>query len=187
LCFVVDREFAVTSITDGIPVLSTEEFGRRHPGAPVFVAIGDPQQRQQSVARLQTAGHSFPPLISSRAMLSDSVQYEDGVIVFPGATVTVNVKLRQHVHLNVNCSISHDVEIGEYTSVSPGTHVCGHVTIGRRVFIGAGACVTNGSQGSPLTIGDDAVIAAGACVICSAAAGAKIGGVPARSLSGSRE
>jgi sugar O-acyltransferase (sialic acid O-acetyltransferase NeuD family) len=179
LRFVVDREFAVTSIANGIPVLSTEEFGRRHLGAPVFVAIGDPYQRQRSVARLQTDGHHFPPLISSRAILSDSVQYEEGVIVFPGATVTVSVKLRQHVHLNVNCSISHDVEIGDFTSVSPGATVCGHVVLGQRVFVGTGACIINGADGAPLVIGDDAVIAAGACVIRPVAPGARVGGVPA--------
>jgi sugar O-acyltransferase (sialic acid O-acetyltransferase NeuD family) len=182
LRFVVDPEFAVTTIVDGISVLSTEEFGRSHPRAAVFVAIGDPHQRQRNVARLQTAGHCFPPLISCRAILSPSAQYEEGVMVFPGATVTVNVKLGSHVHLNVNCSISHDVEIGPFTSVSPGVHVCGHVTIGHRVFVGAGACVINGEEGRPVAIGDDVVIAAGACVIRSVAPGAKVGGVPAYPL-----
>jgi sugar O-acyltransferase (sialic acid O-acetyltransferase NeuD family) len=182
LRFVVDPEFAVAAIVNGIPVLGTEEFGRRHPGAPVFVAIGDPHQRQRNVARLQTAGHWFPPLSSCRAILSPTAQYKEGVIVFPGVTVTVNVGLGEHVHLNVNCSISHDVEIGPFTSVSPGARVCGHVTIGHRVFVGAGACVINGAEGRPLIIGNDAVIAAGASVIRPVAAGAKVGGVPARRL-----
>jgi sugar O-acyltransferase (sialic acid O-acetyltransferase NeuD family) len=182
LRFVVDPEFAVTTIVSGIPVLSAEEFGRNHPRAAVFVAIGDPHRRQRSVARLQTAGHYFPPLISSHAILSPSVQYQEGVIVFPGATVTVNIVLGEHVHLNVNSSVSHDVEIGPFTSVSPGVHVCGHVTIGHRVFVGAGACIINGAEGRPLVIGDDAVIAAGACVVSSIPPGVNVGGIPARPL-----
>jgi sugar O-acyltransferase (sialic acid O-acetyltransferase NeuD family) len=182
LRFVVDPEFAAAAIVSDIRVLSTEEFGRLHPRAPVFVAIGDPRLRLRTVARLQSGGHSFPPLISDRAILSPSARYEEGVIVFPGSTVTVDVTLGRHVHLDVNCSISHDAEIGRFTSVSPGVRVCGHVTIGRRVFVGAGACIINGAQGRPLLIGDDSVIAAGACVIRSVPPGAKVGGVPARPL-----
>jgi sugar O-acyltransferase (sialic acid O-acetyltransferase NeuD family) len=182
LRFVVDPEFARATIVNGIPVVSTEEFTRLHPGAPVFVAIGDPHQRQKNVARLRAVGHHFPPLVSCHAILSPSVRYGEGALVFPGVTMTVNIRLREHVHVNVNCSISHDVAVGAFTSISPGVTVCGRVRVGNAVFIGAAACVINGVHGSPLVVGDDAVIAAGACVVCSVCAGAKVGGVPARPL-----
>src|SRR5437762_8093961 len=93
LRFLVDPGYVPPTVLNDIPVLSTEEFTRRHPGTPVFVAIGDPHQRLESVKRLRAAGHRFPPLISCRATLSPSAQYDEGVIVFPGAVVTVNVRL----------------------------------------------------------------------------------------------
>jgi len=182
LRFVVDAEFAAAPILNGIPVLSAEQFARHHRGAPVFVAIGDPQLRRGAVARLRLAGNRFPPLIAPHATVSPWAQYGEGVIVFPGATVTVDVRLGEHVHVNANCSISHDVEIGPFTSLSPGATLCGHVRVGRGVFVGAAACVINGAKGSPVIVGDDAFIAAGACVIGPVSAGAKVGGIPARPL-----
>ncbi len=182
LRFVVDGEFAQQAVVNGIPVLEAADFTRRHPRAPVFVAIGDPHLRRRSAVRLEQAGHSFPSLIADRANLSPTVQHGGGVIVFPGATVTVDVKLGEHVHVNVNSSISHDVEIGAFTSVSPGASICGHVRIGHSVLIGAGACVINGTERRPLTIGDDAIVGAGACVIGPVPAGAKVVGVPARAV-----
>lgn len=178
----VDREFGANPVVNGIPVLDAADFTRRHPRAPVFVAVGDPHLRRRSAARLAQAGHSFPSLIPTGTNLSPSVRHGCGMIVFPGATLTVNVKLGEHVHVNVNSSISHDVEIGDFTSLSPGARICGHVTIGHSVLVGAGACVINGVEGRPLMIGDEAVIGAGACVIRSVAPGAKVVGVPAHPI-----
>jgi sugar O-acyltransferase (sialic acid O-acetyltransferase NeuD family) len=148
----------------------------------MMVAVGDPCSRRDIVARLTKAGHSFPPLVSPRAILSGSVKLAEGVIMFPGAIVSVNVALGAHVHVNVNCSLSHDVEVGPFSSLSPGATVCGHVRIGRNVFVGAKACIVNGAEGRRLAIGDGAVVAAGACVTGSVPAQARVGGVPARAL-----
>lgn len=81
--------------------------------------------------------------------------------------------------INLSCTISHDVSIGDYSVLSPGVNVAGHVHIGREVFVGTNVCFINGNANKPLVIGDGAVIAAGACVTRDVPAGAMVAGVPA--------
>ena len=89
------------------------------------------------------------------------------------------IKLARHVHINIACTISHDVTIGEFSTLSPGVHVSGHVRIGKSVFIGTGANIINGSASQPLVIGDGAIVAAGACVTRDVEPGSMVAGVPA--------
>ncbi len=102
-----------------------------------------------------------------------------GSVICAGSILTTNVAIGEHVHVNVGCTISHDVFIGDFSTLSPGVHVSGHVHIGRDVFIGTGANIINGSANGPIVIGDGAVIAAGACVTKSVEPGALMAGVPA--------
>ena len=75
--------------------------------------------------------------------------------------------------------VGHNVIIEEFSTLSPGVCVSGHVHIGRNVFVGTGATIINGTEDAPLIIGDGPIIAAGACVIRSVEPGALMAGVPA--------
>ena len=86
------------------------------------------------------------------------------------------------MQINLGCTIGHDVIMGDYTTLAPGVHVSGCVHFGRRVYVGTGAVIINGTQNNPIVIGDDVVIGAGACVTKSVSAGLTVVGVPARSL-----
>jgi len=72
--------------------------------------------------------------------------------------------------------------MGDFTTLAPGVHISGCVHLGKRVYVGTGAVIINGTQEEPIVIGDDAVIGAGACVIKSVPTGQTVVGVPARPL-----
>lgn len=181
--FLVDQGFPSDQQVNGIPLADLSMYAARFPGAGVIVAIGDPLLREQCVDKCRTAGLSFVTLIHPRCEISSWVTCGTGAVICAGSILTTNVSLGEHVHVNINCTVSHDVELGAFTTLSPGVHIAGWVTVGRSVFFGTGAVVKNGNRQRTIHIHDHAVIGAGACVIDDVPNGATVVGVPARRIS----
>jgi len=162
----------------GIPVMSWDRFKDRYPHAATIVAVGEPTSREKAVrecagARFATLEH---PSVERSSM---NVRIGEGSIICCGSILTVDIDISRHVHVNLHCTIGHDVRIGEFTTLAPGVHVSGNVHIGRSVYIGTGASIINGTEAHPLVIGHGAVIGAGAVVICNVEPGCLYAGVPA--------
>lgn len=149
---------------NGLPVCSLNEFLHQHPGAGVSIGIGSPALRRKLAAKCQTSGLAFATLVHSSVLMSDFVTLGAGCIVCAGTILTVNIDLSEHVHINLDCTIGHDVRIGAYSTLSPGVHVSGNVHIGEDVYVGTGVNIINGTEDRPLVIGDGCVIGAGSCV-----------------------
>ena len=177
LKYLVDQREYLSAPVNGVPVELVSDVV--DDGGRFVVALGDARVRRRAVASCMAAGLWPVTLVHPRVEMSAQVELGQGSVICAGSIVTTNVVVCEHVYVNVACTISHDVRLGDYTTLSPGVHISGHVEIGTDVFIGTGANIINGSQGAKLTIGDGAVIAAGACVTKSVGAGTLVAGVPA--------
>lgn len=176
--FVVDHRDYLTDAVNGIPVELLSNL-RRDKDSSYVVAIGEPSLRSKLATKMRDAGFQAQTLIHPGTRMSKCVELEEGVVVAAGSILTTGIKLARHVHINIACTISHDVTIGEFSTLSPGVHVSGHVRIGKGVFIGTGTNIINGSASQPLVIGDGAIVAAGACVTRDVESGSMVAGVPA--------
>lgn len=180
VAFADDNVETQGTIINEIPVMSLAAARQQFPEACMAVGVGNPGVRQRMVEKAAAAGFSFATLIHPRVEMSQWVTVGEGSVICAGNILTVNINLRKQVQINLDCTIGHDVEMGEYTTLTPGVHVSGWVHFGKRVYVGTGAVIINGTKDAPLIIGDDAVIAAGACVIHPVPAGATVAGVPAK-------
>ena len=180
LTFLVNRPALVGSRVNGIPVRDVNEFAERSGGTPVVIAIGDPRGREACAYICSAAGMTFATLAHPRIEASSWISLGQGSIICAGTILTTNIRLGDHVHVNLGCTIGHDVEMGDFATLAPGVHVSGQVRLGRRVYIGTGAVLINGTEGKPLVVGDDAVVGAGACVTRDVEAGSLVVGVPAK-------
>ena len=178
LIFLVDNPAYVKEPVHGVPVRLVGDVAGGSSDRFV-VAVGDAGLRRKAATACTGVGLRPATLVHPRVEASSFVSLGVGTVVCAGSILTTDVTLGEHVHVNLDCTIGHDVRIGDFSTLSPGVHVSGHVQIGRDVFIGTGANIINGSAGSPLVIGDGAVIAAGACVTKSVEVGALMAGVPA--------
>jgi sugar O-acyltransferase (sialic acid O-acetyltransferase NeuD family) len=163
-------------------VLEDEVVSRR--GAEFAIGIGDNQLRAR-VAATHAQLH-FPALIHSdssfgraqRAVLAE----QTGTIVFAGVRFTSGISVGAFCTFNLNTTVSHDCDIGDFVNLSPGAHVAGNVRIGSRAWIGLGAVVNQGNAGRKVEIGANTVIGSGAVVLGDCAADSVYVGVPARKI-----
>lgn len=176
--FLVDDVAYVSGPVNEIPVRMVQDVNAVDSDRYV-VAVGDAALRRRASAACLAVGLQPAILVHPRVEVSRFASLAPGSVVCVGSVLTTNISIGEHVHINVGCTISHDVCIGDFSTLSPGVHISGHVHIGRDVFIGTGANIINGNADAPLVIGDGAVIAAGACVTRSVEAGALMAGVPA--------
>lgn len=178
ITFVVDQMQHMGPPIYGIEVkhLSQADFT---PDTYFVVAVGTPSPRRAIAEKMALAGHEPTMLIHPNVLTSPHVDIGAGTIICANSVITCDVKIGRHVHINLACTVGHDVEIGSYSTISPGVNISGNVHIGREVFVGTNACFINGNADKPLVIGDGAVIAAGACVTRDVPAGAMVAGVPA--------
>jgi len=182
LAFIDDDSSRWGQQINGIPVVSIEEAAQKYIDVPVTIAIAHPSTRKTIYEKVKEKGFNFVNLIHPRTEKSEFVEIGKGCTITAGNIITVNVKIKNFVHINPGCTIGHDVIIHDFATLTPGVHVAGWVFIHEGAFIGTGAVIINGTPDAPLEIGSYAVVGAGAVVTRSVPPGITVVGVPAKPL-----
>jgi sugar O-acyltransferase (sialic acid O-acetyltransferase NeuD family) len=167
---------------NGSPVFTLEHIVQTFPDVRVIVAVGNAIVRERLAKKVMTAGLAFESFVHPSVIRSSSIELGIGSTVCAGCILTTNIVIGQHVAVLFHATVGHDDIIGDYSTVGPGACLTGSVIIGKRVFIGAGAVIINGTATEPIIIGDDSVIGAGSCVIRSLPAKSQVFGNPARPI-----
>lgn len=164
---------------NGFPVLGGREWltGQTEPIA-VFMGIGTPETRHKIVTYLRALSHvRFPVLVHPQVSMGREVQLGEGSIICAGNILTCNIQLGSFVNLNLDCTVGHDTIIEDFTTIAPGVHISGNVTVGRGCDLGTGAAVIQG-----ITIGASVTLGAGAVVNRNLPEGVTAVGVPAKAI-----
>ena len=164
-------------VLNGYPVLGGFEwFGTRDRAQiRAICGIGNPAVRRKLVQKALALGLRFCTVVHPTAVLTPFVELGEGVVVTAGCIFTNQIKVGNHVHVNLDCTIGHDVIVEDFCTVAPGVHVSGNVHIKTGCDIGTGAVIIQG-----ITIGEWSIVGAGAVVTKDIPANTTAVGVPAK-------
>lgn len=123
-------------------------------------AIGSPAVRLRLTRQAEQMGVQFFSAVHPRAILTRWVTLGTGSIITAGCILTNNIKIGDHVHINLDSTVGHDAIIHNFVTVSPGVHVSGNVVLEEGSFIGTGANLIEGKK-----VGAWSVIGAGSVVV----------------------
>jgi sugar O-acyltransferase (sialic acid O-acetyltransferase NeuD family) len=122
-------------------------------------AIANPRIKEKVVKILKRKGAKFDSVIHPKAITGGFNKIGEGIVIYPSARLTVNINIGSFVTI-LSAGIGHDVQIGDFSTISSQCNVNGKVKLGKKVFMGSNSTVV-----PDRTIGDNVYIGAGSIVI----------------------
>lgn len=141
----------------------------------VAVCVGDPKLREKIAKKLMANPYIvFPNLIMGDTRICPDVHLGQGVIISMDCRVSTNVRIGNFTFLNIGSVVCHDGRLGDYVTLSPDTRLAGNVSVGSGSDIGMGTRVIQGVR-----IGTQVITGAGSVVVRDLPDACTAVGVPA--------
>jgi sugar O-acyltransferase (sialic acid O-acetyltransferase NeuD family) len=175
-----DLNLARTKV-GGIPVLGGDDWCRKNNRESVrfICAIGNPNARSKTVEKLLAMNCEFTSVLHPNVRVPDTVQIGVGTVIMAGTQFTTDATIGSHVVVYLNCSITHDVRVGDYCLIPSGCNLSGGSVLEAGVELGTGVCILPRRR-----IGAWATIGAGSVVIDDIPANCTAVGTPCRVIRG---
>ena len=137
----------------------------------IYIPVIDNKLRETVYNR--SLSFSLIPLsfIDKRAMVDNDVCVGAGSWIQAGCTVQTGCEVGEGVIMWANAHVGHKSKIGDFSWITSQACICGGVTLGKRVFVGAGAIIYPGVE-----VEDDTIIGAGSIITKNASVGTYIAG-----------
>lgn len=136
-----------------------------------------PTRRKQIFDKLKRNGFSFDVLCHPSSIISPSAVISEGCQIMAGAVIQPYAKILPNTIVNTRASIDHETIIDQHCHISPGSVICGSVSIESTCHIGAGSVVLQSVH-----IGHSTLVGAGSVVIKDIPANSVVAGIPASPL-----
>jgi len=143
----------------------------------LVIAIGQNEARQRVAERALAQGWRFATLVHPSAQVGSRVTVGPGTVVMANVVINTDARIGAHVIINTAATVDHDCAIDDFVHIGPGSHLAGHVSVGKATQIGIGSRVTPG-----VAIADHVTVGAGATVIRPVGPGLTVVGTPAKPI-----
>jgi sugar O-acyltransferase (sialic acid O-acetyltransferase NeuD family) len=159
-----------------LPVLGTRTWPTDRGQVAVAVGLGSTPVRRRLIADLLAANETlrFPTLVHPTAWIGNRIDLGQGTVICAGSMLTTDLRLSDHVIVNLDCTIGHDSAIDAFVTVAPSVNISGRVQVGEGCDLGTSSSVIQG-----VSIGAWTIVGAGAVVTRDLPPNVTAVGVPA--------
>ena len=177
--FIDDSEEIQNTIINGISVIGKLDFLEKVTEKTyVTIAIGNPIIRKKISERLmKNKNIVFPNIIAKDIRIDRTIKLGIGNIICTNNILTTNICIGNFNHINLSCTMGHDVIINDYVTVYPGVNISGNAEIGDMVEIGTGTKIIQGRN-----ICSNVIIGAGSVLVKDIEEKGTYVGVPIRKI-----
>lgn len=171
-----DNESLIGSNVLGYEVIgNTSYIHRRSQEQKLYgvIAIADGDIRKKVANTLTNI--KWVNLIHPKAIMSKYSNLGIGNIICAGTIVNPDSCFGDHCHINVGCTLGHDVNLKNHVTIMPGSRISGNVKIKNSSMIGTGATIIQG-----LVIEENVTLGAGSVVVKNTVPDSLYIGVPAK-------
>lgn len=115
---------------------------RVQPTDRFLFAIGRIEVKARLIETLKEQAAIFLTMIHPTALVAESAEIGQGVVICPYALISDNAKISDFVLINFYASCAHDTSVGAYSVLSPYATLNGFAQIESETFLGTHATVT---------------------------------------------
>lgn len=127
------------------PILGGADWLEGRESIWVVVAMGSPVIRRTVVQRVvRTGASNFATLVHPKSWIGRRVRIGEGSVICAGNLLTTDIEIRRHVILNLQCTVGHDSDIGDYVTSHPAVNVSGSVQVDEGAELGTGSNLIQG-------------------------------------------
>jgi acetyltransferase EpsM len=157
-----------------------EECGRYLVENEIVLGIGGVEAwklRRALAQRYDKAKARWATIVHADACVSPTARLGAGVLVLAGAKVNTGAVLEDHSLINTGAIVEHDVLLGAFSQVAPGSVIGGGATIGEDCYLSLGCIIRD-----HIRVAGGVTVGMGAAVVNDIEEPGVIVGVPARPL-----
>ena len=108
-----------------------------------IVGIGNSKVREKIMNQLEIMNVNIVSLIHPRAIVDETVVFEQGCVVMANAVINADSKIGKGCIINTSSSVDHDCTLKNYVHVCPGAHLAGGIVVDNHAWIGVGSSIKN--------------------------------------------
>ena len=161
----------------GLVLGGMEELNAIDEPLSLAIAVGTPKSRKMIRDRITNPNITFPNLIAPSFRVLDQKTFKIGIgnIIQDNCSVTCDVEIGDYNVLNGSNVMGHDVKVGDFNVMMPGVRLSGEVVIGNGNLLGVDSVVLQ-----RVKVGDSITLGAGSVLMTKPKDSGTYIGVPAK-------